>query len=152
MKKDDFDGQCQSQREGKDDKDKKINERVFFFLCFSSWEVLPAAWGLSLRRRRDNWSPSSWRGIQGEDAGCMLIKQNTNWKDRKEQKKTRPPFQLQTPLPPLLSSSLQESGVWWALIRWWLAQLLAELRRPSDFKTLCQSVCLSNWMPEINKL
>lgn len=34
MKKDDFDGQCQSQREGKDDKDKKINERVFFFCVF----------------------------------------------------------------------------------------------------------------------
>lgn len=30
MQKDDFDGQCQSQREGKNDKDKKINERVLF--------------------------------------------------------------------------------------------------------------------------
>lgn len=86
---DDFDRQCQtSQSDGKNDKDRKRHKiGVFLFHPNESSLLL-------------------WRGgIRGEDGGRMLIKQNTNWKDRKE-KTMRPPFQLQSPL---LSSSLQET-------------------------------------------
>lgn len=91
-------------------------------------------------------APSSWcwRRLNGGDAGCMLIKQNTNWKDRNE--KTRPPFQLQPPPSPFpflpFPLSLQETRVWWALIRQWLARLFTELHRLSDFKAVCLIVCL----------
>lgn len=100
--------------------------------------------------RRDRWSaPSCYSGrIRGEDAGCMLIKQNTNWKKQKGDDGTTISASDSPPL--LLPSPLQETRVWWALIMWWLAQLSAELHRLSDFKTFCLSVCLSGCQSWIN--
>lgn len=57
----------------------------------------------SLRRWRDTRCLLSGDGggIRGGDAGRMLIKQNANWKSRKETQATTPPFQHQpTPLHP----------------------------------------------------
>lgn len=53
----------------------------------------------SLRRWRDTQCLLSrdGGGIRGGDAGRMLIKQNANWKSRKETQTTTPPFQHQPP-------------------------------------------------------
>ena len=74
---------------------------IFFLLVLFVLRSNPCCSGdYCSGRRRDNRSPLlvMAEGYEGEDASCMLIRQNTNWKDGKAKKeKTRPPFQLQTP-------------------------------------------------------
>lgn len=59
-----------------------------FYVCFFFFypEEDAVLLGDCRSGRRDRWSaPSRYSGrIWGEDAGCMLIKQNTNWQSRKE--------------------------------------------------------------------
>lgn len=112
-------------------------EIVFFFLplrdyCSRGGVITGAP---SLWRRRDTG---------GRDAGCMLIKLNTNWSDRKEEKK-RPPFQLQPSSP---SSSLWGTRLWWALIKQWLARFLTKLHKLHDFGSLSLSV----WILDIKSI
>lgn len=131
-------------------------QSIFSYLCFFfggggvSPEEAVVLLGDCRSGRRDRWSaPSCYsRRIRGEDAGCMLIKQNTNWKKQKGDDGTTISASDSPPL--LLPSPLQETRVWWALIMWWLAQLSAELHRLSDFKTFCLSVCLSGCQSWIN--
>ena len=120
MKRDDCNRQCQSQR-GRERKRKRKREQqgqsetkesfIFFLLVLFVLRSNPCCSGdYCSGRRRDNRSPLlvMAEGYEGEDASCMLIRQNTNWKDGKAKKeKTRPPFQLQTPPPS--SPSLQET-------------------------------------------
>lgn len=106
----------------------------------------------SLRRWRDTRCLLSGDGggIRGGDAGRMLIKQNANWKSRKETQTTTPPFQFSiSPLPstpthpPTLrhphSSSQQEA---WSLKSSNQVVIVSPLNS-ADFETL--RLCVSEW-------